>query len=134
MAASSEMSCSDEGAAARITRRRSGSAGPDQAVPALDFDQGGVDRRREAGVVQLDRKVSPVLAGGLPPGGAELGLAREDAVVRRLVVRLIVRPEGRRLDVESEGLNRPGVAVALDGEGSNSGHVSLSFASGHACR
>ena len=42
--------------------------------------------------------------------------------------------QDRRLDVEGEGLDRTGVAVALGGEGADGGHVSLSFASGHACR
>src|SRR5690606_18122661 len=68
------------------------------------------------------------------PGGAELGLAGEDPEVGGLVVVLLVGPKNRRLDVQGEGLDRTGVAVALGGEGADGGHDSLSFASGHACR
>src|ERR1700742_3857921 len=66
------------GAAPRRFRRGAavGSIGltaarPDQAVALVGVDQAGVDRSREARVVQLDREVGPVFAGGLHPGGAE---------------------------------------------------------------
>jgi len=50
-----------------------GLAGPDQVVGAvLGLDQGGVDRGREARIVELDRGVGPALLRGLLPGGAEL--------------------------------------------------------------
>jgi hypothetical protein len=51
-------------------------AGPDEAEAAsvLTLDKGGVDRSREARVVQLDREVVAALAGGLLPGRAEFGL------------------------------------------------------------
>src|SRR5690606_16917980 len=61
------------------------SAGPDQAVSALDLHQGGVDRSREAGIVELDREVVAVLLALALPGGAELGLAGEDPEVGGLV-------------------------------------------------
>jgi len=45
--------------------------GPDQVerVWLLGFNQGGVDRGREARIVQLDREILATLAGGLLPGG-----------------------------------------------------------------
>ena len=102
--------------------------------PPSTSHQGGVDRRREAGIVELDREIFAVLLASLLPGGAELRLAGEDPEVGGLVVALLVGPQDRSLDVEGEGLDRTGVAVALSGEGADGGHVSLSFASGHACR
>ena len=55
---------------------------------------------------QLDREVAAFLAGGLLPGGAELGLAGEDAEVGGLVVLAFVGAERRLLDVEG-GPGRP---------------------------
>ena len=51
-------------------------AGPDQrkAIVALTFHQRGVDRGREARIVELDREIFALgLASGLLPGGAEFG-------------------------------------------------------------
>src|SRR5215218_2197286 len=48
----------------RIGRREApaGSAGPDQVAGAvLGLDQGGVDRGREARIVELDRGIGPAL-------------------------------------------------------------------------
>ena len=53
--------------------------GPDEleAILAFHLDQGGVDRGREARIVQLDREVVAVrLFGALLPGGAELDVMR----------------------------------------------------------
>ena len=51
-------------------------AGPDQAEAfALDLHQRGVDRCRKTRIVELDREILAIaVAGGLLPGGAELGL------------------------------------------------------------
>jgi hypothetical protein len=56
-------------------------AGPNEAVGPgfVGFDQGGVDRGGEAGVVQLDREVFAALAGGLLTGGPELRFMRSSA-------------------------------------------------------
>ena len=54
-------------------------ARPDQAETlfAFDLDQRGVDRSREARIVELDREIFAVaVADGLLPGGAELGVMR----------------------------------------------------------
>src|SRR6266481_4213819 len=90
-----------------------GRARPDQAVALVGVDQAGVDRSREARVVQLDREVGPVLAGGLHPGGAEFGVAGEDAVVRGLVVVLLDLAEDGGLDVEGQGLDRAVVVAGV---------------------
>ena len=52
-------------------------AGPDEVVAfaVLGLDQAGVDRRREARIVQLDGEGFALrLAGGLLPGRAELDI------------------------------------------------------------
>src|SRR3954447_17411916 len=77
-------------------RPPSGSAGPDEVAGAvLGLDQGGVDRGREARIVELDRGVGPPLLRGLLPGGAELdvGGAGDDPEVRAPVVVLLDRDE-----------------------------------------
>ncbi len=53
-------------------------AGPDQAVAVTAFiiEQIGVDRRAEAGVIQLDRDIIPPLVGALRPPGSDLSLMR----------------------------------------------------------
>src|SRR3546814_481843 len=74
-------------------------ARPDQreGVAAFGLDQAGIDRCRQARVVELDGAVFPAgLPGGPPPGGAELGDAGEDPDVGRAV-----RAEGRRVGKES---------------------------------
>ena len=61
-------------------------ARPDQGVTLVAFDlhQRGVDRRREARIVELDREIFPIaVAGGFLPTGAEFSGAGEDAIVRR---------------------------------------------------
>jgi hypothetical protein len=87
-------------------------AGPDESVSvtAFDRDQRGEDRRREARVVQLDRKVFAARTRGLSPRGAELGLAREDAIIGSLVV-LLLGPRNLGLDVERKRLDRAGEVV-----------------------
>ncbi len=54
-----------------------GPAGPDQglALAILGVDQRGVDRRREARIVEFDGEVfAAAFLGGLLPGRTELGL------------------------------------------------------------
>lgn len=56
---------------------------PDERVAflAFDLDQRGVDRSREARVIQLDRDVvAALLLGLLLPAGAELGVMRSGAL------------------------------------------------------
>jgi hypothetical protein len=100
--------------------------GPDelQAVLAFDLDQRGVDRVGEARIVQLHREVV-ALAGlsRLLPGRPELYRAREDAKLRALVGR-VLDPLDASLDVEVEGFDRAGEAVAVGGEGADGSHLS----------
>ncbi len=77
-------------------------AGPDEGVglSVLGLDQAGVDRCREARIVQLDGEVFALrLAGSLPPGRAELGRAGEDAEVGAALA-LALSGDELRLDVE----------------------------------
>jgi hypothetical protein len=81
--------------------------------------------------VELDGEVIPVLAGGLLPGRAELGLAGEDAEVGALLVVRLRGPELGGLDVEAEGLDGAGVAaVRLLMEGADGGHGKSPVVSG----
>ena len=74
----------------------------------LDFDQAGVDRGREARIVQLDGEVfAAAVAGDLLPGRAELGRAGEDAKVRAALA-FALRGDELGLDVEGQGLDRGG--------------------------
>src|SRR3954453_876272 len=99
------------------------SARPDQVAGAvLALDQGGVDRSREARIVELDRVVGPTLLRGPLPRGAELDVgAGDDAVVRGLVAVLLEGHEPN-LGVEGEGLDRAAEAVAVLGEGADDPH------------
>ena len=81
------------------------------AAAVLGFDQAGVDRRREARIVQLDGEVFALrLAGGLLPGRAELGRAGEDAKVGAALAFALGEDE-LGLDVEVQGLDRAGEIV-----------------------
>src|SRR4051812_37981948 len=92
----------------------------------LALDQRGVDGRREARIIELDREVIAAgLSGGLLPSGAEFGRAGEDAEVGCLLVVLLIRDELCRLDVEGEGLDYAGEAVACGGEGADGRHCRL---------
>ena len=84
------------------------SAGPDQVPGAvLARDQGGVDRSREARIVELDRVVGPTLLRGPLPRGAELDVgAGDDAVVRGLVAVLLQGPN-RTLALRVRVLTEP---------------------------
>src|SRR5260221_8992608 len=107
-------------------------AGPDQreAVVALTLHQRGVDRGREARIVEFDREVFAFgLPRGLLPGGAELGGAGENAIVGRLVVVLLGRND-LGLAVELGLLDRAGVAVVRCGKGSDGSHGGLRLLSG----
>src|SRR5579859_914199 len=103
-----------------------GAARPDEGVPVptFDRDQGGEDRRREARVVELDRKVFAACARSLPPSRSELGRTGEDAVIGSLVV-LLLGPRDLGLDVERKRLDRAGEVIARLGEGADGRHVTL---------
>ncbi len=62
-----------------------GSSRPDELVLALvALDEGGVDRRREGRIVELEREVlGACLAGGPAPASAELDTVGSDAIVGR---------------------------------------------------
>src|SRR3954468_19800797 len=99
-------------------------AGPDEleAVLALHLDQGGIDRSREARIVQLDREVIALgVLGGLLPSRSQLDIAGEDAEVRSLVGG-VLDPNQLGFGIESEGANRAGEAVAGRGEGADGRH------------
>src|SRR6202171_4785484 len=116
------------GPAFRRGRRREGSiaawAGPDEleAFLAFHLNQGGVDRSREARVVQLDREVVALgILGGLLPGRAQLNVAGEDAEVRTLFGGCLDADQ-LGLGVESERADGAGEAVAVRGEGADGCH------------
>ena len=106
-------------------------AGPDEIVAAVfDFDQAGVDRCREARIVQLDGEVfAASLAGGLLPGRTELDRwAGDDAEVgTALAVALAGDKLG--LDVEGQGFDGSGEARAVFvlGEGADGRHCRARF-------
>src|ERR1700761_3702244 len=54
-------------------------------APVRLLEQRGVDRGSEAGIVELTGEVGTLVLRDLLPGGADLGLAREDPIVRSLV-------------------------------------------------
>ena len=88
-------------------------AGPDEleAFLAFDLDQGGVDRSREARVVELDREVIALsVPGGLLPGGAQFNVTGEDTEVRALVGG-VLDADQLGLGVEGEGTDGAGEAV-----------------------
>src|SRR6266702_5016522 len=94
-------------------------AGPEEleAFLAFHLDQRGVDRSREARVVQLDREVVTLgIPGGLLPGSAQLDVGSEDAEVRTFLGG-VLDADQLGLGVESEGADRAGEAVAVRGEG-----------------
>src|SRR5271165_4497105 len=106
---------------------RLAAAGPDEgeAVAVLVVEEVGVDRRVEAGIVQLDREIVAVLGGALGPGGPDLGAADEDAVARGVVA----GASGFGDDADVLGLNAEGDDLALELvadllEGTDAGHVS----------
>src|SRR4029077_565631 len=99
-------------------------AGPDELKTflALDLDQGGVDRSREARVVQLDGEVVAFrVLGGLLPGCAQFDSASEDAEVRTLLGGALDADQ-LGLDVEGQSADRAGEAVAVGGEGADGRH------------
>src|SRR5260221_14207886 len=98
-------------------------ARPDQAVLAgLALDHAGIDGRRERRVIQRHRQIRPVRLADLLPRRADLVVAAGlDAVVRSVLAFLVVGDE-LDLDVERQGANRAGEAVALRGEGADVSH------------
>src|SRR5258708_11607585 len=87
-------------------------ARPDQAegLAAFVIEEVGVDRRREARIVELDREVIAALAGALRPRGADLGTADKDPVAWRVVA----GPVGLRNDADAFGLDAEGDDLALE--------------------
>src|ERR1700741_5473417 len=104
------------------------SSRPDELVlTVVALDEGGVDRRGEGRIVELEREVLGArLASGSAPAGAELDTVCGDAIVWRLVVVAGAGLDGG-LDVEGEVLDRPGVsAVLVAGEGADLRQLRLS--------
>ena len=88
-------------------------AGPDEleAFLALDLDQGGVNRSREARIVQLDREVVALrVPSSLLPRCTQLDGAGEDAEVRALLGGVLDAGQ-LGLDVQRQGADRAGEAV-----------------------
>src|SRR5260370_18277841 len=84
--------------------------GPDELETFLAFhlDQGGVDRSREARIVQLDREVVALgVPSGLLPSRSQFDITGEDAEVRSLVGG-VRDPNQLGLGIEGEGANRAG--------------------------
>ena len=77
----------------------------------LVAEQVRVNRRREGGIVELEREVVAALLGALRPGGADLDVAaHEHAVARSFVVGGI----GFRDDADAFGLQAEGNDLALE--------------------
>ncbi len=87
----------------------------------LGFNQSGVDGRRERRIIQGRRKVGPVRLADFLPRRTDLVIAGDDAVVRGVLALLVVGND-LDLDVERQGANRAGEAVALCGEIADVGH------------
>lgn len=104
-------------------------ARPDQAVvvAALGGHQVRIQRGREGRVVEHHRQVLAlaVLRRALP-GGADLEVARQDAVVRCIRIGLVGRDDFD-FDVDRQGANGAGEAVFACGEGSDCRHDDLPF-------
>src|SRR3546814_7674651 len=71
----------------------------------VGFGQCGIDRSREARIVQLDRDVVAAFATGLLPGGADVEIGGADAEVGGLLAVLVERAENRLGDRKSRRLN-----------------------------
>src|SRR6516165_7892153 len=86
-------------------------AGPDQAVAlaVLVLEEVGVDGRREARIVELEREVVAAFVGALRPGGPDLGAADKDPVAGNVVV----DPVGLGDDADALGLDAQGDDLAL---------------------
>src|SRR6266851_4781258 len=108
------------------------SARPDQAegLAAFVIEEVGVDRRGEARIVELDRKVIAALAGALRPRGTDLCAADKHPVAWRVVAGSI----GLRNDADAFGLDAKGDDLALELlvagllEGTDGCHVVFSLA------
>src|SRR5258708_3618098 len=87
-------------------------AGPDEGegLAILVIEEVGVDRRVEAGIVQLDREVVAALVGTLRPGGPDLGAADVDPMAGGVVV----GPVALRNDADTLGLDAQGDDRALE--------------------
>ena len=82
------------------------------AAAVLGFDQAGVDRRREARIVQLDGEVFAAgLAGGLLPGRAELDVGACDDAEVGAALAFAFGGDELGLDVEGQRFDRAGEAV-----------------------
>src|ERR1700730_14335544 len=85
---------------------RPAAAGPDKSVAlgVLVLEEIGVDGRREARIVEVERKVVAALIGALRPGGPDLGAADKDPVARSVLADLV-------------GLGDDANALSLDAQG-----------------
>src|SRR5438552_3028855 len=106
-------------------------AGPDQAVglAILVLEEVGVDGRREARIVELEREVVAALVGALRPGGPDLGAADKDPVAGSVVT----DPVGLGDDADALGLDaqRDDLALQLAAdllEGTDVRHVTSPLA------
>src|SRR5207253_303930 len=85
-------------------------ARPDEGEAfVLVFEEVGVNRGVETRIVELDREIVAALAGGLRPGGTDLGAADKHAVAGSVVV----GPVGFGNDAHALGLDTEGDDIAL---------------------
>src|SRR5262249_23323576 len=85
-------------------------ARPDQGEGLTVVDEVGVDRSREARIIELDREVVAALARALRPGGADLGAADIDPMARSV----LARPVGLGNDAHALALQAQGEDLALE--------------------
>ena len=93
-------------------------------ICAFVLEEPGVDRLREARVVQLDREVGPILSRAFRPGGADLGAADEDPVARHLLAGALLWDDADALGLDAEGDDLAGEFVAVLLEGADGSHFS----------
>ena len=93
----------------------------------LVFDQAGIDRCRERGIVKGHGHIRASCLAGLFPRCADVVASRLQAVVGRALVVTLVVGNQLDLDVEGQGAERAGEAVFLCGEGADVSHDDFSF-------
>src|SRR5260221_14788659 len=95
-----------------LVAARLAAARPDEGegLAVLVVEEIGVDRRVEAGIVELDREIVAALVGALRPGGPDLGAADIDPVAGGVVV----GPVGLGDDADTLGLDAQGDDRALE--------------------
>src|SRR5262245_55494320 len=83
---------------------------PDERESLSVLDEVGVDRRREARIVELDRKVVAALVGALRPGRSDLRPADIDPMARGI----LALSAGLRNDADALALQAKGDDIALE--------------------